>query len=115
MSRREQYVRYIQWFINFPILLSIVLFTSGLALSDILTTCFMSWVVVVCGLVGALTVSTLASPHIVHERRNLYTDHRWTKTTELNSGAILPIRIGLKQSNLVRRHVTCATLTAQLD
>lgn len=35
----------------------LILFTSGLSLSDILTTCFMAWVVVVCGLVGALTVS----------------------------------------------------------
>ncbi|PSS37903.1 hypothetical protein PHLCEN_2v245 [Hermanssonia centrifuga] len=52
------FVRYIQWFITFPLLLILLLYTSGLALSDILTTAFFAWVVVVCGLVGALTVST---------------------------------------------------------
>ena len=51
-------MRYIQWFINFPILLVLLLFTSGLSLSDILTTCFVSWVVVVCGLCGALVPTT---------------------------------------------------------
>ena len=35
-----------------------LLYTSGLSLSDILTTAFFAWIVVVCGLVGALTVST---------------------------------------------------------
>lgn len=39
-------------------LLILLLYTSGLSLSDILTTAFFAWVVVVCGLVGALTVST---------------------------------------------------------
>ena len=53
-----QYVRYIQWFITFPLLLILLLFTTGLSLSDILTTAFFAWVVVVCGLVGALVVST---------------------------------------------------------
>lgn len=52
-----QFVRYIQWFINFPLLLILLLFTSGLSLSDILTTAFFAWVVVVCGLCGALTPS----------------------------------------------------------
>ena len=51
-------MRYIQWFINFPLLLVLLLFTSGLSLSDILTTAFFAWVVVVCGLVGALVAST---------------------------------------------------------
>lgn len=53
-----QYVRYIQWFINFPLLLLEILLASGLPLSDIITTLFMSWVVVICGLVGALVHST---------------------------------------------------------
>ena len=35
-----------------------LLLATGLTLSDILTTCFMAWVVVVCGLVGALVPST---------------------------------------------------------
>ena len=51
-------MRYIQWFINFPLLLSLLLFTTGLALSDIFTALFFSWVVVVTGLVGALVHSS---------------------------------------------------------
>lgn len=50
-----QYARYIQWFINFPLLLFMLLFTSALSLSDILATGFFAWATVVCGLVGALT------------------------------------------------------------
>ncbi|KAF7793033.1 hypothetical protein EIP86_004138 [Pleurotus ostreatoroseus] len=57
-TRQIWFVRYIQWFITFPLLLLLVLFSTGLSLSDILTTCFFAWVVVVCGLCGALTVST---------------------------------------------------------
>ena len=53
-----QYVRYIMWFINFPLLLILILYTTGMALSDIMTTAFFAWVVVVTGLVGALTPST---------------------------------------------------------
>jgi bacteriorhodopsin len=56
-ARQIWYVRYIQWFINFPLLLILLLFTTGLALSDILTTSFFAWVAVVCGLVGALVSS----------------------------------------------------------
>ena len=51
-------MRYIQWFINFPLLLALLLFTTGLALSDIFTAMFFSWVVVVTGLVGALVQSS---------------------------------------------------------
>ncbi|KAF7789761.1 hypothetical protein EIP86_000707 [Pleurotus ostreatoroseus] len=57
-TRQIWYVRYIQWFINFPLLLTLLLFTTGLALSDILTTLFFSWVIVVSGLVGALVASS---------------------------------------------------------
>ncbi|TCD60006.1 hypothetical protein EIP91_010924 [Steccherinum ochraceum] len=56
-TRQIWYVRYIQWFITFPLLLMLLLFSTGLALSDILTTAFFAWIVVVCGLVGALTSS----------------------------------------------------------
>ncbi|KIP09106.1 hypothetical protein PHLGIDRAFT_103345 [Phlebiopsis gigantea 11061_1 CR5-6] len=56
-TRQIFFVRYIQWFINFPLLLILLLFTSGLSLSDILTTAFFAWAVVVCGLCGALTPS----------------------------------------------------------
>jgi len=57
-TRQIWYVRYIQWFINFPLLLILLLSSSGLALSDILTTAFFGWVVVVAGLVGALVPSS---------------------------------------------------------
>ena len=53
-----QYVRYIQWFITFPLLLLSVLLATGLSLSDIMTTLFMGIFMVVCGLVGALVSST---------------------------------------------------------
>lgn len=51
-------MRYIQWFINFPLLLLMMLLVTGLSLSDIMTTLFMALVVVVTGLVGALVSST---------------------------------------------------------
>ncbi|EMD38528.1 G-protein coupled receptor [Gelatoporia subvermispora B] len=57
-TRQIWYVRYIQWFITFPLLLLELLLATGLTLSDILTACFMAWVVVVCGLVGALVSSS---------------------------------------------------------
>jgi len=57
-TRQIWYVRYIQWFINFPLLLILMLFATGLALTEILTTAFFAWVVVVCGLVGALVSSS---------------------------------------------------------
>ncbi|KAI0336460.1 heat shock protein 30 [Cubamyces sp. BRFM 1775] len=57
-QRQIWYVRYIQWFITLPLLLLEVLLATGLTLSDIFTTMFMAWVFVVCGLVGALVVST---------------------------------------------------------
>ena len=51
-------MRYIQWFITFPLLLLELLLVTGLSLSDILTTLFMAIVMVVSGLVGALVPST---------------------------------------------------------
>ncbi|KAH8107226.1 heat shock protein 30 [Cristinia sonorae] len=54
-TRQTWFVRYIQWFITFPLLLIMLLFSTGLSLSDILTTAFFAWVAVVCGLLGALT------------------------------------------------------------
>ncbi|OBZ75706.1 hypothetical protein A0H81_04385 [Grifola frondosa] len=45
-------------FITFPLLLIELLLATGLAFSDIFTTVFLAWVVVVCGLVGALVPST---------------------------------------------------------
>ncbi|KAH9829173.1 heat shock protein 30 [Rhodofomes roseus] len=57
-TRQIWYVRYIQWFINFPTIILGLLLATGLPLSDIVTTLFMSVVVVVSGLVGALVHST---------------------------------------------------------
>ena len=51
-------MRYIQWFINFPLLLLSLLLGTGVSLSDIFTTLFMGEVLVVAGLVGALVHST---------------------------------------------------------
>ena len=51
-------MRYIQWFITFPLLLLELLLATGLSLSDIMTTLFMAVVVVIGGLVGALVPST---------------------------------------------------------
>ena len=53
-----QYVRYIQWFISFPLLLLELLLATGLSLSDVFTTLFMAIVLVVTGLVAALVPST---------------------------------------------------------
>ena len=51
-------MRYIQYFINFPLLLLLLLLPTGLSFSDVLTTAFFGWVVVVSGLVGALIPSS---------------------------------------------------------
>ena len=53
-----QYVHYIQWFISFPLLLLKLLLATGLSLSDIFTTLFMSIVLIVLGLAGALVPSS---------------------------------------------------------
>ncbi|MCJ1300525.1 ion channel activity [Hypocenomyce scalaris] len=52
------YVRYIDWFITTPLLLLDLLLTAGLPWPTILYTILMDWIMVVCGLVGALVVSS---------------------------------------------------------
>ncbi|KAI9454930.1 family A G protein-coupled receptor-like protein [Russula earlei] len=54
-TRSIFYVRYIQWFINAPLILLMLLLTTGLPLSEIFLAIFMIIVAVVTGLVGALT------------------------------------------------------------
>ncbi|KUJ08102.1 subtilisin-like protein [Mollisia scopiformis] len=49
---------------------------------------------------GALFSSVLASNYVVHERRHENTDQRWSKVAQLRGDQVMPIRIGLKQSNL---------------
>ena len=51
-------MRYIQWFITFPVLVLSVLLPTGLSVSDIVITLFFSIFVVVSGLVGALVASS---------------------------------------------------------
>ncbi|KAM5534150.1 hypothetical protein V8D89_012170 [Ganoderma adspersum] len=57
-TRQIWFVHYIQWFISFPLLLLELLLATGLSLSDIFTTLFMSVVMVIMGLVGALVPTT---------------------------------------------------------
>lgn len=56
-TRQVWYVRYIQWFINAPLILLGLLIFTNMTVSDILTTLFFSWVLIVAGLVGALVSS----------------------------------------------------------
>lgn len=55
----------------------------------------------------ALVISVIAVPtghqYEVHERREYNTD-AWTETQRLTGDTILPVRIGLTQSNLDRGH-----------
>ncbi|TCD68884.1 hypothetical protein EIP91_009434 [Steccherinum ochraceum] len=57
-TRQIWYVRYIQWFITFPLLLLELLLSTGLSVSDVMTTLFMSLVLTVSWLVGSLVPST---------------------------------------------------------
>ncbi|KAK3985675.1 ion channel activity protein [Cladorrhinum sp. PSN332] len=56
-TREVFYVRYIDWFITTPLLLLHLLLTAGMPRPSIMCTIFADWIMVVCGLVGAL-VST---------------------------------------------------------
>ncbi|KAJ3555026.1 hypothetical protein NM688_g2804 [Phlebia brevispora] len=57
-TRQIWYVRYIQWFITFPLLLLEVLLATGVTLSDIMMAVFAAWVMDVSGLIGSLVAST---------------------------------------------------------
>lgn len=54
-------------------------------------------------LVPSLTASLLTQHHVVHEKRHSH-PAGWTRHGQLNTGAILPMRIALTQSNLDRGH-----------
>jgi len=58
VTRAIWYVRYIQWVVNFPLLLLTVLLASGTTASDMFATVFMSILAVIAGLIGALVPST---------------------------------------------------------
>ncbi|KAH9951226.1 heat shock protein 30 [Amylocystis lapponica] len=57
-TRQVWFVRYIQWFITLPLLILELLLTTGLSLSDILTTLFFAVVFVISGLIGSIVPST---------------------------------------------------------
>lgn len=58
INREIFYVRYIDWFITTPLLLMDLMLTAGMPWPTILWTIFMDWVMIVCGLVGALVKSS---------------------------------------------------------
>lgn len=57
-------------------------------------------------LLGALAVQALALPstpyvnNAVHEKRNEIQQRRWVRGNPVEADHILPVRVGLKQSNL---------------
>ena len=56
-----------------------------------------------CALVTSVIAVPTAHQYEVHERREYNTD-AWTETQRLTGDTILPVRIGLTQSNLDRGH-----------
>lgn len=56
-GRQFWYVRYIDWFITTPLLITKLLLTAGLPMNIILSTIFADLVMVVCGLIGGLVSS----------------------------------------------------------
>ena len=56
-ARQFWYVRYIDWIITSPLIISQILLTAGLPINTILSTMFVDVVMIVCGLIGGL-VST---------------------------------------------------------
>jgi len=57
-TRQIWWVRYIQWFINAPLILLALMGLTGMLVSEMLTTMFFAWSLVIMGLVGALTRSS---------------------------------------------------------
>ncbi|KAK5119268.1 hypothetical protein LTR85_007882 [Meristemomyces frigidus] len=49
---------------------------------------------------GTFVASSAALPYVVHEERHVRTELRWSKTRQLDSSSVIPVRIGLKQQNL---------------
>lgn len=56
---------------------------------------------------GFLAAVVAAAPrpahHVLHERRN-YVPKAWVKRDRIDASAILPVRIGMVQSNLDKGH-----------
>lgn len=57
VNREIFYVRYIDWFITTPLLIMDILLTGGVPWPTIVWTIFLDWVMIICGLVGALVKS----------------------------------------------------------
>ncbi|KAJ9602058.1 hypothetical protein H2200_013418 [Cladophialophora chaetospira] len=56
-NREIYYARYIDWFITTPLLLLDLLLTAGLPWPTIVWTIFLDWIMIITGLIGALTPS----------------------------------------------------------
>lgn len=57
VNRAVFYARYIDWFVTTPLLLSDLMLTAGLPWPTIVWTIFLDWVMIITGLIGALTPS----------------------------------------------------------
>jgi tripeptidyl-peptidase-1 len=59
------------------------------------------------GLISALALGVIALPapesHVVHERRD-FRSHAWVKRDRIDSSIVIPVRIGMTQSNLENGH-----------
>ncbi|GAP82686.1 putative alkaline serine protease [Rosellinia necatrix] len=53
---------------------------------------------------GALKYRELPSTHALHERHAPHWGRQWTKRAKVSADAVIPVRIGLKQSNLDAGH-----------
>ena len=52
----------------------------------------------------ARTKREIPSSHSLHERHSPHWEQQWTKRSKVPGSQILPMRIGLKQSNLEAGH-----------
>ncbi|EXJ58878.1 hypothetical protein A1O7_06308 [Cladophialophora yegresii CBS 114405] len=57
VNREIYYARYIDWFITTPLLLLDLMLTAGLPWPTIVWTIFIDWIMIITGLIGALTPS----------------------------------------------------------
>jgi tripeptidyl-peptidase-1 len=53
---------------------------------------------------GTPTKREVPSTHVLHERHAPHWGQKWTKRAKVPSDIVLPMRIGLKQSNLDAGH-----------
>jgi tripeptidyl-peptidase I len=53
---------------------------------------------------GTVTRREIPATHVLHERHAPRLANKWTKRAKVPAGAVLPVRIGLKQSNLDAGH-----------